>query len=326
MPRRWFCSSVVAATVALVSLVGSGCSSSLHNQIRFSPRAGVSLQQSIRTESTLLMRQNIPFVHVHINGHGPYLFAVDTGANVTVVSDHVVEDLRDAGAGDALRYRATARGAAGGEVRLSGVYHVRAIDVGSHRFEDFHAAIIDLSHVRGALGEDVAGVLGFSLFEDQLVTIDYPGSRLVIESGALPHADDVEILPMTLQDGLPVLPVNFGGRDVQLVMDTGSDQAFALPQRVADDMPFSAAPTPGPMAATIGGVSRRLVGQLGTDAEMGIWRVVRPEIMITDGRARVGGDVLSNFVVTFDQRNGSVRLAESMAAPIPLAATAEVVE
>ncbi|MCA9310640.1 MAG: aspartyl protease family protein, partial [Phycisphaerales bacterium] len=299
----------------------AGCRTTGQEDIRFAPRAAAAatLLPPLRTEANLALRQNIPFVEVHVNGHGPYLFAVDTGVNVTVLSDHILDELRGAGAGTARRYRARARGAAGDQVPLAGVFHVHDLSVGAQRFEDFHAAVLDMTHVRQALGEDVAGILGFSLFHDRLVTIDYPGARLIIESGALPAPDERDILALTREDGLPVLPVNFNGREISLVIDTGSDQAFALPRTLADDLEFDGELMPGPMAATIGGISRRLIGRCADDARLGGWRVVRPEIMITDGRARIGGDVLSNFVVTFDQLNNTVRLAESTLAPIPLA-------
>ena len=311
---------LVATALAAVLLTQSGCRSTLNDDIRFAPRIGAlsGAEPVSRTVSPIVLRQNIPFVHVQVNGHGPYLFAVDTGANVTVLSHHLLAELREAGAGESQAYRARARGAAGDEVPLHGVFHVRAISVGETCFEDFHAAVLDMTHVRDALGEDVAGILGFSLFAHRLVTIDYPGMRLVIEGGELPAPDEQDILALTLEDGLPVLPVRFGGRDVPLVIDTGSDQAFALPLAQAAHLDFEDGLTPGPLAATIGGVSRRLVGQSLGDAHVGAWRVVRPEVMITDGRARIGGDVLSNFVVTFDQRNNTVRLAESVLQPIPL--------
>ena len=301
---------ILACLFGAVLLLPAGCTSSRLSTgpVAFVPRLAEA-GDTTPAEASLEIRQNIPFVEVMLNDQGPYLFALDTGANVTVVSEALAFHLNTLGSAATESYPGVAKGAAGDEVALKGILHIESLELGEATFSDFHAAVINMRPVREALGSDVMGIVGFSLFADRLMTIDYPRQRMMIESGDLPVPDQRDVLALRIDDGLPVLPVTFGGVQIPLVIDTGSDHSFALPTAAADRLAFEQAPTPGPMAATIGGVSQRMVGQLASTAEVGAYRVHQPDVMVTAGRARMGGEVLRNFVVTFDQRRGAVRLA-----------------
>jgi len=111
-------------------------------------------------------------VHVRINGLGPYVFFVDTGATVSIVSSRLARKLHLAasevvhgvGAGGSFSTRAARVDLTVGEVTQKGVV----------------VSIFDVSQLEAALGP-VDGALGYNFLKAYRATIDFPGHRLCLE-------------------------------------------------------------------------------------------------------------------------------------------------
>ena len=125
-----------------------------------------------------------PLAPVHLNDTGPYLFLLDTGASVCVVSPEVARMLElpvgptgvARGAASDIASRASALG------RLS---------VGDTHTKDLKVTVMDCSGVTENAGVQVDGYLGHDWLKRFVVTIDYPGSTLILceaRRGPLPEA------------------------------------------------------------------------------------------------------------------------------------------
>jgi len=109
---------------------------------------------------------------VHINGKGPYQFALDTGAGGTVMSPEVAEKLGL----DVKPIEGMARGL-GGDVQLK-MAELDSLFVGAAKITNNQVMVIDLSKVspKGKLIEN--GIIGYDFLKNFETVIDYPSEQI----------------------------------------------------------------------------------------------------------------------------------------------------
>ena len=113
-------------------------------------------------------------VPVLVNDKGPYEFALDTGASMTVLSINLASNL-------GIKAGATKEGVgAGGRVKVS-LTSVRSVAIGEAHFDKLEAVITDLSAISQAVETKLDGIIGYNFLKNFKVTIDYPNNILSLE-------------------------------------------------------------------------------------------------------------------------------------------------
>lgn len=106
-------------------------------------------------------------VPVHVDGRGPYLLVLDTGATLTCVDEGLAKEL------DLPTRRGSVGLGAGlgvtGRVRL---VRIDSLRVGGARAADLTACVVDLSNLR-AVDPQVRGLLGLNVLRAFRVTLDF---------------------------------------------------------------------------------------------------------------------------------------------------------
>ncbi|MGY5860502.1 MAG: retropepsin-like aspartic protease [Candidatus Thorarchaeota archaeon] len=112
-------------------------------------------------------------IPVHINGKGPYNFALDTGAGSTVMTPALAEELGL----DVQAVEGIARGL-GGDVQLK-MAQLDSLSVGGAEITNSQVAVIDSMGVspKGKLIE--YGIIGYNFLMNFETVIDYPSKRIV---------------------------------------------------------------------------------------------------------------------------------------------------
>jgi predicted aspartyl protease len=111
-------------------------------------------------------------VRVRINGLGPYIFFVDTGATVSIVSSALARKLH-------LTASEVVHGVGAGGSFSTRAAHVE-LTVGELTQKGVVVSIFDVSQLEAALGP-VDGALGYNFLKAYRATIDFPGHRLCLE-------------------------------------------------------------------------------------------------------------------------------------------------
>ena len=130
-----------------------------------------------RTRSEVAFRLASPIkplalVPTFVNGRGPFQFALDTGASITVLSPAVASALGVEGA-----ERVSMTGA-GGKLQAT-VGRIASLAVGGALLDDVNVVVADFLEGLGqAVGTKLDGVVGYSFLRHFRVTIDYPNSVL----------------------------------------------------------------------------------------------------------------------------------------------------
>jgi len=238
-----------------------------------------------------------PYVSVMVNGHGPYRFLIDTGTGTqAMISPELVHELGLPAVGHARLTDPSRQG----EQRSDMVW-IESLKIGGLEFEEVQAVEHGLSREE----QNCQGVLGFPLFEDYLLTLDYPGRRMILTSGTLPDHANGTLVPFRLTDGVPIATIQIDGLNVDAQIDTGGT-GLSLPDAIAEQMKFQSAPVEFGIAESLTARFSLRAARLQQDVSLGsyVFRNAFVEINSAFPMVNIGSTPLKNFIITFDQQEG----------------------
>ena len=244
-----------------------------------------------------------PAVDVMVNGQGPFLFAIDTGATDDArVDSSLIARLN-------LRISGTDRVGDGSAAEKRAVRTVRldSLSIGGLEFRHVKASTRDFN----TLGlPHIDGLLTFDLFRDLLLTLDYPAQRVRIESGSLPAVDGREILRLKRVHNHPAVELMIGRERVIAELDSGNvGEGFLFPGPAAQKLAFATEPVDSGTGRTVTSVFALKAVQLRESIRFGAFEFIQPRIVFPAPFpfANIGSQILNQFAVTFDQRHDRVR-------------------
>lgn len=230
---------------------------------------------------------------------GPWNFLIDTGSSATLVSPEF-----------AIRRRSRLkppdnspvwlRDASGSAVPVESVL-LEKIDFGPAHFRSVRALVYDCSVISDHLGIKIDGVLGFQLFNDARLTLDYPGRRIVMSEHRDPTPLRGQILPFSYQNGVPMIEATIDNHPILALIDSGSDGSLNL-DPAGHDLGFAVPPRPGTQIGTLHGNHRQIMARLEGTLQLGDFVMVQPVVDLSGLLTSLGGDMLQHFELTFDQR------------------------
>ena len=287
----------------------SGCAT-----FRLPPRR-TSLE-SARSVLPATLVSNFLVVEAQWDKHGPYHFIIDTGSSATIVTPELVK-----------RYGGRARGSqtpvrvrdASGKVKLLNPATLTRLNLGAARFEGVQVLVYDLEDLSNHLGVHIDGVLGFPLFRETLLTLDYLHSQIVITPQGVPMALPGVTIPFNNEQNTPLIPIQLGNESFIALIDSGSDAALSL-NTVGLHPTFQFGPKPGTLAATLAGDRLLMTGRLAQTLTIGAYVIENPVVDLTDELSSIGGGLLRDFAVTFDQRRNQATFFRPTYDPVKVAA------
>jgi hypothetical protein len=250
--------------------------------------------------------------------YGPYHFLIDTGATVTQVTPEFARRYAEKDAVLTDIPEVSVRSADGQVTHLAPTLLSR-LDLGAARFSEVPAVIYDCAPLTAKLGIKIDGVLGFPLFRETLLTLDYPRERVVLQPAATAPAAPGTVVPFDNADKTPLIPVRLGDITLSVLIDSGSDAVFSL-NPVGLDLAFASGPTAGPTVSTITGDSPSKIGRLAGTLFIGDYAVPHPIVQLSDELPSMGGGVLKYFSVSFDQAHDRATFQRQADDPIAIPA------
>jgi hypothetical protein len=248
----------------------------------------------------LNMTQGIPLVQVRINGQGPFSFVVDTGTNCdAIISPRIAKRLGLPATG-----HKTITDLGGQATHVLDAVELSTLSFAGADFHATQAVVADLPDGDSVLD----GVLGFGLFRNGLLTLDYPRHRLILDHGSLAGTSDEHVVPMRMPSGIPLVDIGIADAKIMAGIDSGG-LGLSIPASMIGKVRFN------------GGVETVAFGRtqvssfalrgavLDGAVELAGFRFEQPWLEINPlfGIANIGSRALCDFVVTFDQRSKLVR-------------------
>jgi hypothetical protein len=264
-------------------------------------------------EIPMQVEGGMPVIEVQVNGQGPFLFGIDTGAqgpariDSTLVKKLGLKPSGEVRAGDPSMKNAQAVAT----VKLD------SLIVGSRRFTEVTA--VSRNYKNSPRPMKVDGILGLTLFADSLITLDFPAKLVRISRGELSKADGSEILDYKSEDGVPLVEISVGGKKINAHLDSGNTMgAFVFPTSFVEKLALSSEPVVVGRARSASGEMEIKQARLKEAVHLGRHEFFEATITFPalSEIANVGAKVLNDFAVTFDQRNQRVRLTRAKAGPV----------
>ena len=264
----------------------------------------VAAQTKTSIELPMKMRGLMPAVEVMVNGKGPFLFAIDTGGqgqarlDVTLVEKLGLKASGEVRAGDG----------SGTNVRVFPTFDVDSIDVGGIKFNKITAMSRDYNPPQ--IPQKIDGILGFGLFSDHLLTLDYPGRKVKITTGAIEKKTGLNIIPFDNSRGIVTVDLILGDQTVKANLDSGNmTGGFMLPTDVVEKSPLLSAITVVGRAKTVSNEIEIKQVKLKATIRLGTLEFKEPTVIFPSlGNANIGGKILNDLVLTFDQKNKLIKL------------------
>lgn len=242
-----------------------------------------------------------PYIEVMVNGHGPYRFLVDTGTGTqALISPDLVHELGIPTVG-----RARLTDPSGLGEQRSDVVWIDSLKIGGVEFEEVQA----VEHRLFREEQHCQGVLGFSLFEDYLLTLDYPGRKMVLKQGTLPKNAAGSLLPLQMKDGVPIARLQIDELSVDAQIDSGGG-GLSLPDAVAEHLKFHTTPVEYGTAESLATKFSLRAARLQQEVRFGPYAFKNAFVEINSAfpLVNLGSTPLKNFVITFDQAEGVMLL------------------
>ena len=272
--------------------------------------AHVPAQDSMAV-APLQMRGLMPVVAVTLNGQGPFYFMIDTGAGMQADIDISVAQR--------LKLQANGRVLSGDpsgindrEVSTAMIDSITIASPGSARsgVEFRNVTAVVRQHRITKDYPDVDGILGFALFTDYLLTLDYPAMQVRLARGALPSANRADILNFEIENRIPVIEMAIGKIRVRAHVDSGNFVAgFILPQEIVEQLQLLSSPVTVGSARSVSNRIELKQVQLRDTIRVGSFDFPAPLVQFPAlSDTNMGFKVLRDFTVTFDQKNHRMKL------------------
>jgi len=299
---------------AAMALLLGGCSTLPEAFHRTPPRPGRTTLGSPLVMVPAQTLDNYLIVETRWDRNGPYHFLIDTGSSVSLVTPALAKRYASANppAPDAPHVRVKS---ADGNIAELAPATLRRLELGDARFDDVPVLIYDCSALSAHLGVKIDGVLGFPLFRETLLTLDYPRSRVVFQPLNSTALIPGTTLPLDDANKTPLIHLGLGDRSFVALIDSGSDAPLSL-NPVGLEPRFANGPRPGATVGTLTGDRPQQIGRLAETLSIGDFTLPRPVVDLTDELSAVGGAVLKNFAVTFDQLRDRVTFQRDTHEPI----------
>lgn len=248
------------------------------------------------------MSQGIPLVHIRIDGQGPFTFVIDTGTNCqAIVAPRVAKRL-----GLTAKGHLNITDFGGHATRALDAVKLDRVSVAGIEFRSVPAVVTDLPDGDSVLD----GILGFSLFQTKMLTLDYPHHMLVLAEGSLAGTSAEHVLLLRMPAGVPLVKISIAGVETFAGIDSGG-LGLSVPASMAGKIPFA-----GDVETIAYGQTQvssfELRGAvLNGTVELAGFRFERPwlELNPVFPAVNIGSDAMRDFAVTFDQQSKLVRFA-----------------
>lgn len=266
--------------------------------------AATAFAQNSAYSAPMVERYGKPYVMVMINGKGPFRFIIDTGTGSdALVTPELADEL---GLPDV------------GQVRLGDPSGQGGTKVPLVLIESLQFAGVEfggIKAIRHSVMDEVGncqGLLGFTLFRDFLLTLDFPNRQVRLGEGALSQDGEKLVFPFRMPDGVPISTLHIDGQPVEAQLDSGGG-GLTLPESMAHRLRYEVDPVLFAIGESLSTRFQLKAARLASNVRLGVYSFEHSFVEIHPAfpLANFGSPPMQNFAITFDQQKMLVRLEAS---------------
>jgi hypothetical protein len=252
-------------------------------------------------QAPMLERYGKPYVMVTINGKGPFRFVIDTGTGGdALVTPALADQLGLPTVGHAKLSDPSGQGGKHAPIVL-----LDTLEVAGVQFTGIRA----LSHPFFIEAGACDGVLGFTLFRDYLLTLDFPNRVVILTTGGLAPDGGKSVLSFRMPEGIPVASLKVDGLEpVEAQLDSGGG-GLVIPEKLAAHLKYDIDPVVFASGHSVSTRFEMKAAKLASDVKLGRYTFTHPVVEIQPAFPLInfGSPPMQIFAITFDQKNLLVR-------------------
>lgn len=282
-------------------------------------RFGFTLDNDRYAEIPFTLINNLIVIDVVLNDQLPLRFIVDTGVRNVIITEKKITDLIEADYSRTINLRGA------GEAELVKAYVSNSVSISTTglRSENHSMLILEEDYLRLVeyVGEKIHGIIGYELFSNYVVNIDYDEQilRIIHPDIFRKPRHGYRDISITVEDTKPyintrMLQKNKNPQPLKLLIDTGASQALLLEKSSDPDIYI---PDKNIYTSLGRGLSGEVTGHIARVNYFSVSDFCFKEVVTsfpddinyntysleTERNGTLGGDILSRFNVYLDYQN-----------------------
>lgn len=255
------------------------------------------------------------FVDVMINGAGPFHMLVDTGCSGSIITPEVALAAEVQSTGEPRYLEAVNSFGNAGSMQYVVLDH---LDLAGASFEGVSAGIVSLDLQSRIAGTRIDGILGYTLFSDLFLTLDFPSRRIIL-SRAFPANLPPLRSQLAIQEDndVPFVDLNVQGRNLRVMIDSGANDNLELNRDTAAKLDWKVTPRAAGLVAALGDTGRDYVGRLTGSAKLGSVSQPEPIVSVGSASSRIGTGFMNTLCLVFNRSAGKLWICRDSDAPLP---------
>ena len=256
------------------------------------------------------------YVSVLINGQGPFRMQIDTGCSISIISPEVAAAVEARGVETNDDDAPVVNGL--GDILTMPRVLLDSVGIGGVQFQGVVVGVVPLELQSKLDSRALDGLLGYSLFADLFFALDFPNQNLVLSDDRPKDLPPIRAeFAVTEHSEVPFIAVKLQGKEVSVMVDTGSNDRLHLPPDDLTGLQWKVEPRPGFLLAVAGEAGREQIGRLAGTLELDRLRLAEPVVGISDGPPTVGLGLLHTFCLVFHESEDKFWLCAAEAGPLP---------
>lgn len=252
-------------------------------------------------QAPMVERYGKPYVMVTIDGKGPFRFVIDTGTGGdALVTPELAQELGLPTVGHAILSDPSGQGG-----KRAPIVVLDTLELAGVEFKGIRA----VSHGFFAEAGTCDGLLGFTLFRDYLLTLDFPNRVVTLSTGSLAPDGGKSVLPFRMPEGVPIARLKVDGlQPMEAQLDSGGG-GLVLPEKLAAHLRYDVAPVVFASGRSVSTRFEMKAAKLASDVKLGRYTFTHPVVEIHPAFPLInfGSPPMQIFAITFDQKNLLVR-------------------
>ncbi|GAB4024042.1 hypothetical protein GCM10028773_44530 [Spirosoma koreense] len=255
------------------------------------------MAQNLPLPTPIILSGELMYVHVYVNGQGPYNFILDTGSpGVGYLDAHLAKALN-------LKIVGYEQSSYGHHVQREMLVGVDKLSIGQATQAGLRVIVRDFVEKPAQLPID--GVLGRDFFTDYVLIIDGPAHQLILSKEAL----NPQLPGVVGYNKAFLVPGRVGSKGLLFNLDTGSDLPFHFPKELLTGIQY--VDTPNQLTVTKSNITFVMQEAVVTDELLlGHVQLKGQKIYYSDkaNQINVGSGFLKAHRISLDQRKRLVRI------------------
>lgn len=255
-------------------------------------------------------------IKVGVNGFGPYLFILDSGAGTTLISSRLAKELGIETIGDV-----PVRGVGGyGSIEFG---RIDSLVLGDMSWKLTRVNIFDFGALTTSGASEISGILGYDFFVRFPMKIDFSRGTLVLYNPDRPVSRDLDNpVPIDIYYQLPLITCRLDGQPIRVAFDLGAEMGLFLRRNSRWYINVGERETKDWADRRIEGLGgmQTVVSGKADSLQIGSITIEKPETMVSTGKSDVpfpdyiegfvGVDILKRFILLIDYPENMIFISD----------------